>query len=142
MCWERLSRGACGWVATAPKAQRITITTTTTTTVFEPEGEPEDVEPENENFLRQARRDDPRVNPRWAVWRREAIRNFGRLGRNLWKWHELLGFAGSVLATAKGRYRLGRIAIGEEAVTGPQYARAVSETRWQSAPSLRSGRRS
>ena len=129
VCWVRLCWGACGWVATAPKAQRITtITTTTTTVIWYPDGAVDEV------FWR----DDSGRNHRWAVWRQEAASNFGRLAHNLWRWHSLLGFAGSVLTASQGRYLRGRIATGETTVNSQRYATAVHETRWQST-TLRSG---
>ena len=81
--------------------------------------------------------------PRYVQAERQAraIRNFWRIAYHYWKYKELLGFCGTVLAGAQHRYTTGRIAIGNELPTPSQYAGATRNTRWQRDPLL-PGRRS
>ena len=110
----------------------------------EPEGEPADILEilgrDNPNLVRARNRDDSRLFARWRVWRQEAVERWGRVIANLWAWRRLTSFAGSILNAAKGRHRIGRIALGEETVNARQYAGAVGESRWQSAADIRRGR--
>ena len=131
MGWVRLRRGACGWAATAPKLQRVTVTTTTTTTVFEDsaggEAEPE---AEAEVFWR----DDPaQRGERAHTWRQEAEARWVRVCQHLLRWRGLLSFCGSVLQCSQDRYARGRIATGVDVPSAKQYARAIADTRWQRA---------
>ena len=138
MGWVCLRRGACGWAATAPKLQRITVTTTTTTTVYEvPAGE--EAEPEAEAEVIWRWRDDPaQYGARAHTWREEAAARWIRVSENLYRWRGLLSFAGSVLQASQDRYTRGRIATGVEVPTAKQYARAIAQSRWQRT-SLRDG---
>ena len=133
---------AIGRVATAPK--RVTITTTTTTTSYtvdEPESEPADTNEEwdrlNPNLVRQRRRDDCRLFPRWRVWRAEADARWKRVAVNLVNWRRGTSFASYILNAQKDRKQIGRIALGERTVTDAQYERVVEGTRWQRGPALR-----
>ena len=129
--WVRLRRGACGWAATAPKLQRVTVTTTTTTTVFEdPAGGEAEPEAEAEVFWR----DDPaQCGARAHTWRQEAEARWIRFSENLIRWRGLLGFCGSVLNCSQARYLRGRIATGVGVVSAKAYAGAIADTRWQRA---------
>ena len=125
MGWVRLRRGACGWAATAPKAKRITVTTTTTTTTYEV---PEDEDSEPEEEVRIFWRDDPAQNGERAyTWREEQVPRWLRISENLWRWRDLLSFAGSVLQLSQGRYARARIALGEQRPNAKQHARASGQ---------------